>query len=73
MQSLYHAYQAYESKVAMGVFDTRKAKAPRTTPSLQDRLIVGLGDTLIRAGYNLKRHYATHTTNGSLALGRLNR
>jgi hypothetical protein len=73
MESLYHAYQAYERQVEKGVFSTYALKAPRGKPLFHERLLAGLGDTLIQAGLNLKRHYAASQTMGSPALGKLNR
>jgi hypothetical protein len=55
MNSLYHAYQAYERRAERGEFSPEPAKkAPRQTSS--ETLEVRLGNILINAGLKLKRH-----------------
>jgi hypothetical protein len=58
MNSLYHAYQAYERRVIRGEFDMFPCK-PAIRPVPLASLLVQLGDLLIHTGLKLKRHYAT--------------
>lgn len=53
MQSIYHAYQSYERRIARGEMD-RRGVVPRPCAA-SEPLPARLGEILIRAGLRLKR------------------
>jgi hypothetical protein len=58
MQSLYHAYEAYERRVMRGEMNLPAPAKPSLNPPLRARL----GDWLIRAGTKLKTRSASGTS-----------
>ncbi len=59
METLYHAYQAYERRVERGEFSVRQPKKMYIRYSFREPFLARLGDFLIRIGMKLKRRYAT--------------
>lgn len=58
MQSLYHAYQSYESRVERGEFSTLKLKDRYIRYSFQEPVLARFGNLLIRTGMKLRCRYA---------------
>ena len=59
MESLYHAYEAYERRVERGEFATRRPEKAYIRYSFQEPFLARFGDFLIRTGMRLKCRYAT--------------
>jgi hypothetical protein len=55
MNSLYHAYQAFERRAERGEFSPEPRKKASHQPSPK-RLEIWLGEILINTGLKLKRH-----------------
>ena len=74
MDALYHAYQAYEHQVQMGVFSSRRSHSARNQPDWYARLLAGAGELLLQVGSELKKQSSAHRTiSGAPVLGKLNR
>jgi hypothetical protein len=56
MKSLFHAYQAYETRAARGEFSTRQPDRKPVRPVLIAIAEASLGELMIRTGLTLKRH-----------------
>ncbi len=59
METLYHAYQAYERRVERGEFSTRPPKKVYIRYAFREPVLARFGDFLIRTGMKLKCRYAT--------------
>jgi hypothetical protein len=59
MESLYHAYEAYERRVMRGEFSSRRLAREYNQPAFHERLLAQFGDLLIRTGLKLKHRYAS--------------
>jgi hypothetical protein len=59
MESLYHAYEAYERRVMRGEFSTHRLKKTYIRYSYKEPFLARFGDFLIRTGMKLKCRYAT--------------
>jgi hypothetical protein len=59
MESLFHAYQSYETRAARGEFSTRQPARKTVRPVLVAIAEASLGELMIRAGLKLKRHALT--------------
>jgi hypothetical protein len=59
MESLYHAYEAYEHRVMRGEFSARRPARAHNSSTAHEPLLAQFGDLLIRLGLKLKRRYAS--------------
>jgi len=59
MESLYHAYQAYERRAERGEFSTQRPKKVYIRYAYREPVLARVGDFLIRTGLKLKCRYAT--------------
>jgi len=59
MESLYHAYEAYERRVERGEFSVPHSEKTYIRYAFQEPVLARLGDLLIRTGMKLKCRYAT--------------
>ena len=58
MESLYHAYEAYERRVGRGEFSTRRPVGKNDHSAFYEPILEKFGDLLIRTGLKLKHHHA---------------
>jgi hypothetical protein len=58
MESLYHAYEAYERRVERGEFTAHKPENMFIRYSFREPFLARFGDFLIRTGMRLKCRYA---------------